>query len=289
MVAFTGSLGGGRALFDAASSRPDPIPVYAEMGSINPVFILPDAAAARPEEIAEGFVRSLNTGVGQFCTNPGMALAVEGPAFDRLLAAVCKHASRVPPAAMLHAGIQKAYDRGTERLSAIPGVKLAGTGQMAGRAGTAVCRIFTADAGLFLEKPELSEEVFGPATIIYRCKNTARMRDIARGLRGSLTATIHGTELELLKHDDLALLLRRKAGRIVFNGFPTGLEPCPSLHHGGPYPATTHSFFTSVGAAAIYRYARPVCFQGFPEAALPEELREANPLRLRRLVDRKLT
>ncbi|MCX5785161.1 MAG: aldehyde dehydrogenase (NADP(+)) [Elusimicrobia bacterium] len=291
VAAFTGSLRGGRALFDAAAARPDPIPVYAEMGSVNPVFILPGAAATRAEEIADGFVRSLNTGVGQFCTNPGMVLAVDRPAFDKFLAAVCKNASCVPPAPMLHDGIQKAYDRGTERLASIPGVKLAGTA-----AGTplgdgpemAACKIFTADAGLIQKRPELFEEVFGPATVIYRCKNTAQMLDIARGMPGSLTATIHGTERELLKYGELVRVLQRKAGRILFNGYPTGLEPCASLHHGGPYPAATHSFFTSVGTAAIYRYVRPVCFQGFPDAALPEELQEANPRRVRRLVDGEL-
>lgn len=288
-VAFTGSLRGGRALFDAAAARPEPIPVYAEMGSVNPVFILPGAVAARAEEIAAGFVRSLNTGVGQFCTNPGMVLAVAGPAFEKFLSAVCQNASRVPPAPMLHAGIQEAYDRGTARLASIPGVKpagLSGPGEPGGAGPKmAACKIFTADAGLIRRRPELSEEVFGPATVIYRCKNTEQMLDIARGMRGSLTATIHGTERELLKQGGLVRLLQRKAGRILFNGFPTGLEPCASLHHGGPYPATTHSFFTSVGTAAIYRYVRPVCFQGFPDAALPEELREANPRRVRRLAD----
>ena len=287
-VAFTGSLRGGRALFDAAAARPDPIPVYAEMGSVNPVFILPGAAAARAEEIAGGFVRSLNTGVGQFCTNPGMALAVDGPAYRKFLAAVCKNASCVPPTPMLHAGIQKAYDHGTARLSSIPGVELAGAAVNRAGAKMAACKIFTANAGLIQKRPELFEEVFGPATIIYRCKNTAQMLDIARGMPGSLTATIHGTERELLNHGALVRVLERKVGRIVFNGYPTGLEPCASLHHGGPYPAATHSFFTSVGTAAIYRYVRPVCFQDFPDAALPEELREANPRRVRRLVDGEL-
>ncbi|MBI4351614.1 MAG: aldehyde dehydrogenase (NADP(+)), partial [Elusimicrobia bacterium] len=287
-VAFTGSLRGGRALFDAAAARPQPIPVYAEMGSVNPVFILPGAAETRAGEIAEGFVRSLNTGVGQYCTNPGMALAVAGPSFDKFLKAVCGHASSVEPAQMLHAGIQAAYDLGTARLSAIPGVKLAACSPAAPRrAGVkaALCRIFTADAALLLRRPELSEEVFGPCTVIYKCRNTAQMLEIARNMPGSLTATIHGSGRELRAHGPLLRALERKAGRIVFNGFPTGLEPCASLHHGGPYPATTHSFFTSVGTAAIYRYVRPVCFQGFPDAALPEELREANPRGVRRLVD----
>ncbi|HAH32543.1 MAG TPA: aldehyde dehydrogenase (NADP(+)) [Elusimicrobia bacterium] len=288
-VAFTGSLRGGRVLFDAAAARPAPIPVYAEMGSVNPVFILPGAAAERAEEIADGFVRSLNAGVGQFCTNPGMVLAVAGPEFERFLAAICKNAECVPPAAMLHAGIQKAYDCGTERLSSIPGVKLAAISGACAPHGAgpkmAACKIFTADAGLIHKRPELLEEVFGPATVIYRCKNIAQMVDIARCMPGSLTATIHGTERELPAQGRLMRVLERKAGRIVFNGFPTGLEPCASLHHGGPYPASTHSFFTSVGTAAIYRYVRPVCFQGFPDAALPEELRETNPRRIKRLVD----
>ncbi len=288
-VAFTGSLQGGRALFDAAASRPEPIPVYAEMGSVNPVFILPGAAAGRAEEIAEGFVRSLNMGTGQYCTSPGMVLGVAGPALDKFIRAAAARASEVPPASMLHAGIQKAYDRGTERLSSIPGVKLAGAGapQPAGPKA-AVCKIFTADAGLIARRPELYEEVFGPSSIIYRCRSAAQMLEIARSMPGSLTATIHGTEPELLKQGELLRALERKAGRIVFNGFPTGLEPCASLHHGGPYPATTHSFFTSVGTAAIYRYVRPVCFQGFPDSSLPEELREKNPRPVRRLVDGEL-
>ncbi len=289
VVAFTGSLRGGRALFDAAASRPEPIPVYAEMGSVNPVFILPGAAAGRAEEIAEGFVRSLNMGTGQYCTSPGMVLGLAGPALEKFISAVAARAAVVPSASMLHAGIQRAYDSGTERLSSIPGVKLAGAGapQPAGPKA-AVCKIFTADAGLIARRPELYEEVFGPSSIIYRCRNSAQMLEIARTMPGSLTATIHGTEAELLKQGGLLRALERKAGRIVFNGFPTGLEPCASLHHGGPYPATTHSFFTSVGTAAIYRYVRPVCFQGFPDSSLPEELREKNPRRVRRLVDGEL-
>ncbi len=289
VVAFTGSLRGGRALFDAAAARPEPIPVYAEMGSVNPVFILPGAAASRAEEIAEGLVRSLNAGVGQYCTNPGMVLAVGGPSFDKFIAAVCSRARSVPPAPMLHAGIQEAYERGTERLGAIEGVALAAAAPNGCRGpAKAVCKVFTADAGLALKRPELWEEVFGPATIIFRCRDTAQLLELARSMRGSLTATIHGTEKELLEQSALVRALERKAGRLVFNGYPTGLEPCASLHHGGPYPATTHSFFTSVGTAAIYRYVRPVCYQGFPDAALPEELREGNPRLVRRLVDGSL-
>ncbi len=285
-VAFTGSLVGGRALADAAAARPVPIPVYAEMGSVNPVFLLPGALNSRPEEIAEGLARSLNTGVGQYCTNPGMVIAADCPGYARFLAALCARARAVPAAPMLHAGIQAAYDRGTARLAAIPNVRLAAAAPE-GEAGPkkAVCRIFTADVSLIDRRPELGEEVFGPATVVYRCRSEAAMLKAADGMRGSLTATVHAIPGELRRCAPLLRALRRKAGRIVCNGYPTGLEPCPSLHHGGPYPATTHSFFTSVGTAAIYRYVRPVCFQGFEAPGLPEELQEANPRGIRRLVD----
>ncbi|MDA8129945.1 MAG: aldehyde dehydrogenase (NADP(+)) [Elusimicrobia bacterium] len=285
-VAFTGSLAGGRALADAAAARPVPIPVYAEMGSVNPVFLLPGALNSRPEEIAEGLSRSLNTGVGQYCTNPGMVIAADCPGFSRFLAALCARARAVPAAPMLHAGIQAAYDRGTARLASIPGVRLAAAAQEGGTGPKkAVCRVFTADVSLISRRPELSEEVFGPATVVYRCRSAAAMLKAADGMKGSLTATVHAATAELRKGSALLLALRRKAGRIVCNGYPTGLEPCHSLHHGGPYPATTHSFFTSVGTAAIYRYVRPVCFQGFDGPGLPEELLEGNPRGIRRLQD----
>ena len=285
-VAFTGSLRGGRALFDAAAARPEPIPVYAEMGSVNPVFILPGAATARAEEIAEGFVRSLNTGVGQFCTNPGMALAVDGPAFDKFLAAVCVNASRVPPAAMLHAGIQKAYDSGTERLSSIPGVELV-CAAAAPRLGDtlpqgvpmAVCKIFTADAGLFLRRPELSEEVFGPATIIYRCKNTAQLLAVARGMSGP-TATIHGTEKELLGRASLWVLERRQAHS--FQRVPTGWSPAPACTTG---PIRDHAQLYQRWDGGHLQVRAAGLFPEFPDAALPGELREANPRKVRRLTD----
>ncbi len=289
-VAFTGSLRGGRALFDAAARRPRPIPVYAEMGSVNPVFLLPGAAAERGETIAEGYIQSVTMGVGQFCTNPGIVLGVADAGLERFLAATSTACGRAAPATMLHAGIHGAFQQGVARLAGIEGVTSAGASATpaAAERREAACQIFAADARLLAERPEFAEEVFGPASIVFRCESVDQMYDYARRLDGNLTATIHGTEQELVEHAGLVRILERKVGRIIFNGFPTGLEICPSMHHGGPYPATTHSHFTSIGQAAIYRFTRPVCYQNFPQAALPAELQDANPRGLRRVVDGEL-
>jgi alpha-ketoglutaric semialdehyde dehydrogenase len=286
-VAFTGSLRGGRALFDAANARPQPIPVYAEMGSVNPVFLLPGAVAERGAQIAEGYIQSVSLGVGQFCTNPGMVLGVADAGFKSFLEATSAAAAKVPPATMLNGGIHSAFEKGVDRLASVPGVEpvAAATSADAAKHQAAV-RIFAADAAL-AGREELRDEVFGPASVVLRCKNVEEMYEVARNLDCHLTATIHGTEAELLEHAALVRILERKVGRLIFNGFPTGLEICPSMHHGGPYPATTHSHFTSIGQAAIYRFTRPICYQGFPESALPPELKDANPREIHRIVDGK--
>ncbi len=290
VVAFTGSLRGGRALMDAAAARPRPIPVYAEMGSVNPVFLLPSALAERGAAIAQGYVQSVALGVGQFCTNPGMVLGVRGESLDKFVDAASAAAAGVAPATMLHTGIHRSYEAGLQKLASIPGVSRAGGSSAAADAAKneAAAAILTADAKLLGEREEFREEVFGPSSIVFRCDDVDEMYEIARGLDCHLTATIHGTAEELVEHAALVRILERKVGRIVFNGFPTGLEICPSMHHGGPYPATSHSGFTSVGQAAIYRFVRPVCYQGFPEAGLPPELQEGNPRGVRRLVDGEL-
>jgi alpha-ketoglutaric semialdehyde dehydrogenase len=290
VVAFTGSLRGGRALMDAAAARPRPIPVYAEMGSVNPVFLLPSALAERGAAIAQGYVQSVALGVGQFCTNPGMVLGLRGEALDKFVDAAGAAAAGVAPATMLHAGIHKSYEAGLQKLASIPGVSRAGGSSATADAARheAATAILTADAKLLGEREEFREEVFGPSSIVFRCDDVAQMYDIARGLDCHLTATIHGTAEDLVEHADLVRILERKVGRIVFNGFPTGLEICPSMHHGGPYPATSHAGFTSVGQAAIYRFVRPVCYQGFPEIGLPPELQDGNPRGLRRFVDGEL-
>jgi alpha-ketoglutaric semialdehyde dehydrogenase len=285
-VAFTGSLRGGRALFDAANARPQPIPVYAEMGSVNPVFLLPGAVGERGAKIAESYIQSVALGVGQFCTNPGMVLGVADAGLKTFLETTAAAAANVAPATMLHGGIYNAFEKGVDRLASCPGVESIAASATAadGSKHQAAVRIFAADASL-ADREELREEVFGPASVVIRCKNVEEMYEIARNLDCHLTATIHGTEAELLEHAALVRILQRKVGRLIFNGFPTGLEICPSMHHGGPYPATTHSHFTSIGQAAIYRFTRPICYQGFPESALPPELKDANPRNLHRVVD----
>jgi alpha-ketoglutaric semialdehyde dehydrogenase len=289
-VAFTGSLRGGRALFDAAARRPRPIPVYAEMGSVNPVFLLPGALAERAPQIAAGYIQSVTMGVGQFCTNPGMVLGVANDGLAKFLDATAAAAASAPPATMLRPGIYAAFEAGRARLASIDGVeRVAASATPADPARhEAAVSIFAADVGLLRDHAEFHEEVFGPASVVFRCERVDEMYDIARRLDCHLSATIHGTDAELVEHAALVRILERKVGRIVFNGFPTGLEVCPSMHHGGPYPATTHSHFTSIGQMAAYRFTRPVCYQGFPEAALPTELKEANPRGMRRLVDGQL-
>jgi len=273
-VAFTGSLQGGRALFDAVNQRKNPVPFYGEMGSLNPVFLLPGALEQRADEIASGYIQSVNLGVGQFCTNPGAVLGVEGDRLDTFLSAVKTAAQEVPPATMLHPGIHKAFEDGQQRITSVDGVKRVGaSGQLpVAKAHQAACNIYESDVSQ-IGRTEVSEEVFGPSSIVFKCQSTDQMVEYARNLDGHLTATIHGTDEDLKNNAALVRILQRKVGRIVFNGFPTGIEVCNAMHHGGPYPATTHSYFTSIGHHSIYRFTKPVCFQGFPDSCLPDQLK----------------
>ncbi len=290
-VAFTGSLRGGRALFDAGVSRPDPIPVYAEMGSTNPVILLPGAMAQRGEQIAGAYINSVTLGVGQFCTNPGMLFALDTPALDGFVGAVGRAARAVAPATMLHAGIARAFSSGVERVEKTPGVAVVGKSDTAPDAGKteAQTAIFMTTGDALDQHPHLSEEVFGPTSTIVRFRDGGELEAAVRKLDGHLTASVHGTAEDLVEHRDLIALLETKVGRIIFNGFGTGIEVCAAMHHGGPYPSTTDGQYTSIGQAAIYRFARPVCYQDFPDAALPDALRDSNPLGIWRLVDSKLT
>jgi len=286
-VAFTGSLRGGRALFDVANARPDPIPVYAELGSANPVFILPQALAERGEQIAQGYVQSTTLGVGQFCTNPGLVLGLRGEPFTRFQGAVAQVAAQVPPATMLHAGIRDAYEKGVEHLAGTPGVSLLAKSSQAvdPHLTQAACVMFRTDVHTFEQQPHLHREVFGPTSLIIEADTAAELERIARNLEGHLTATLHATPQDLKDHANLVRILERKVGRIVINGFPTGVEVTHATHHGGPYPATLDPHWTSIGGASIYRFVRPVCYQGFPDEALPVELREGNPRGIWRMVD----
>jgi NADP-dependent aldehyde dehydrogenase len=268
--AFTGSLRAGRALFDAAARRPVPIPFFAEMGSLNPVFLLEGALSERGDTIADGLSQSVNLGVGQFCTCPGLVAAVESHALERFAAGLRDRFRGGAPGVMLTPAIAHSYREAVERIESIPGVRT-WTSRPAGSMETWPV-LFEAVAATVLEHEELRHEVFGPATVLVRCWSAAEMLELARQLEGSLTATIHGTAQDLRENRPLVSLLTRKAGRLVFNGYPTGVEVCAAMHHGGPYPATTDPRFTSVGAAAIRRFCRPVCFQDFPPEFLPAEL-----------------
>ena len=283
-VGFTGSYRGGKALFDAANQRPRPIPVYAEMGSTNPVFILPEALRERGAAIAEGLTQSVTLGVGQFCTNPGLVfLAPEAAAAGTFRDAVARQFAAVEADTMLNDGIAVAYAAGVERLQSELTLLAKGRERDTGYAGTAY--VFHAPARRFLENERLEEEVFGPATITLTAETREELLDGARRLGGHLTATVFGTEADLRDHADLLAILAQKAGRVIVNNFPTGVEVGHAMVHGGPFPATTDSRSTSVGTRAIARFARPVCYQNFPDWLLPAALQEANPLGIRRLVD----
>ena len=287
-VGFTGSLRAGRGLFDAAASRPEPIPVYAEMGSVNPVFVLPGALAERAASIAEGLKDSVTLGVGQFCTNPGLTIGLGDTRFDTFVDQLDALISKAPPGTMLTPAICRAFEAGVLRLTGIDGVST--TRSMATvQEWQALPSLFVTEAAVFLRHPQICDEVFGPSTVVVRCGSRAELEAIARRLDGQLTATIHGTPGDLEEYASLVSILEHKAGRLIVNSFPTGVEVCASMQHGGPYPATTDSRSTSVGTAAINRFARPVAYQNFPQSLLPAELQDANPRGIWRLLDGELT
>jgi 2,5-dioxopentanoate dehydrogenase len=283
-VGFTGSLKAGRALFNAAAARRNPIPVLAEMGSVNPVFLLPGALAERGEQIAQGLKQSVTLGVGQFCTKPGVVVGIKHDATRRFVATASELMKTASPGAMLHAGIHTAYLEGVKQTSGIPGVAVASATQSPS-GQQVIPTLFTTDGNTFLAHERLGEELFGPSAVFVTASSREQLMQIARELEGHLTATIHGTADDLRDFADLVDVLQQNVGRLIFNGFPTGVEVCPSMQHGGPYPATTDARTTSVGTAAIERFVRPICFQNFPQDVLPPELRDDNPLKIWRLVD----
>ena len=287
-VGFTGSRTGGRALMDAAASRPDPIPVFAEMSSTNPVFILPGALREKSDAIASGLHASVTIGAGQFCTKPGMVFLPKGESDESFIANLQKLVSESKQFNLLTAGIRSAYQSSVARRKK-EGVKLSAERSANGPEIGVNPTVFETDVHSFLENPELAAEVFGPATLLVRHSSRAELLQVASRLEGHLTATIHGTEEDLREFGDLLEILKTKVGRIVFNGFPTGVEVSHAMVHGGPYPATSDGRSTSVGSQAIFRFCRPVCYQGLPQGALPDELKDSNPLRIWRMVDGKMT
>jgi NADP-dependent aldehyde dehydrogenase len=286
-VGFTGSRRGGRALMDAAAARPEPIPVFAEMGSINPVFVLAEALAQRAEPIATGLHGSVTMGVGQFCTSPGLVFVESSRGATEFLAKLQDLMAHSPAGTMLTAGLCSAYQHGVETISKVPGVKtLAGTNGDSGPGKAQVnAALFVTDAETFLNSESLMNEVFGPSTLVVECATHAQMVAAAERLEGQLTATIFATTAEWAANNELIDVLQTKAGRILFNGYPTGVEVAHAMTHGGPYPATADGRSSSVGTRAIERFLRPVTFQNFPDEALPEELQESNPFRILRLQD----
>lgn len=287
-VGFTGSLQGGRAIFDAASARPDPIPVFAEMGSINPVFALPGTLGDRAEEIADGLSKSVTMGVGQFCTNPGVVVTLVGDDSTRLAQRLGELLDEAPTGITLHAGIAQSYARAIEERRNIPGLSVRAR-EEAPADSRAVPTLLTTTADVFLANEELREEVFGPCTVIVQCESSDQMLEVAKQLDGQLTTSVMATADDLEAFGELVSTLEEKVGRLIFNGYPTGLEVCPSTHHGGPYPATTDSRTTSVGSAAISRFLRPICYQDAPSELLPVELADGNPDGILRLVDGEWT
>lgn len=284
-VGFTGSRAGGRALMDIAAARDQPIPVYAEMSSINPVFILPGALASRGKAIAAGLQGSVTLGVGQFCTNPGLVMLGQEPDATEFIGELTTLMNQSPEAPMLTGGICKAYREGVARHAGNPRVRQLAAAAVTADACTGAAAVFETDGAAFLEDAELAEEVFGPATLLVRYADRKQLLKIAHALEGQLTVTIHGTEADLADYADLIQVLETKTGRLLFNGFPTGVEVCHAMVHGGPYPATSDGRSTSVGTQAVFRFCRPVCYQNWPQSALPDALKDDNPLRISRLVD----
>jgi alpha-ketoglutaric semialdehyde dehydrogenase len=285
-VGFTGSRSGGLALMAAAAARPVPIPVYAEMSSINPVFLLPGALAADPVGLAQAYVESLTVGVGQLCTNPGLVFAVDGPELEAFLAAVAEKVPGCPALPMLNPGIHSAYLEGVSRLQRLDTVSEVGTGAEDDEiAAAGQAHVFTATASDFAAEPTMQEEVFGASSLVVRVPDAGSMAGAASGLEGQLTATVHATAAD---HDAAAALLpvlEDTVGRIIFNGWPTGVEVSHAMVHGGPFPATSDGRSTSVGTLAIERFLRPVAYQDVPEALLPPALDTHNSLGLLRMVD----
>ncbi|QNH01194.1 aldehyde dehydrogenase (NADP(+)) [Pseudomonas sediminis] len=283
-VGFTGSLKGGRALCDMAAARPQPIPVFAEMSSVNPVIVLPGALKARGATVAKELAGSVVLGCGQFCTNPGLVIGIRSAEFSDFVAGLADAIGAQPAQTMLNAGTLRSYANGVAQLSGHAKVsRLAGNEQDGNQAQP---QLFKADVSMLLEGDHLlQEEVFGPTTIVVEVADSAELTRALQSMHGQLTATLIAEREDLSAFRDLLPLLEVKAGRVLLNGYPTGVEVCDSMVHGGPYPATSDARGTSVGTLAIHRFLRPVCYQNYPDEVLPEALQNANPLGIQRLVD----
>jgi 2,5-dioxopentanoate dehydrogenase len=286
-VGFTGSRGGGLALVRIAAEREEPIPVYAEMSSINPVVLFPAALAARGEALGKEFVASLTMGAGQFCTNPGLVLAIDGPDLDAFIASAATAMTDAAPATMLTPGIHASFEQGVDALAGHDAVKTVARGKVGDGVNQAVGAIFDTTAEAFLADRALSHEVFGSSSVVVRCRDMAEIARVIAGLEGQLTATLQMDAADEADAARLVPVIARRVGRILANGWPTGVEVAPAMVHGGPFPATSDGRTTSVGTLAIARYLRPVCFQNLAPALLPAALDDANPWGIARRLDGK--
>ncbi|PCH77184.1 MAG: aldehyde dehydrogenase (NADP(+)) [Flavobacteriaceae bacterium] len=284
-VAFTGSLKGGKALFDLANKRPEPIPVFAEMGSLNPVVLLPEILEEKAEELGTNYANSIMMGSGQFCTNPGLLIGIKSPGLERFIISLGTAISQQEPQCMLHPVIASNYNNLSDQMQQESHINTVGQYDKSVAENHSRARITSISAQEFISNPTLHQEVFGPYSLIITCENKQQLQEVVSSLEGQLTATIMGTNTEVTTYKNTIDTLTEKVGRILFNGVPTGVEVCPSMHHGGPFPASTDGRFTSVGTGAIKRFVRPVCFQNWPSSLLPQELQNNNSIGLFRYIN----
>lgn len=289
-VGFTGSLYGGRALFDLANQRPEPIPVFAEMGSSNPVVLMPQKLEREGLEIAHRYVQSITAGMGQFCTNPGLLIGIQGEGLTIFVKELATKITAVAPAAMLNAGIYQNYEGKRTVITSQEGVHIEGESQIA-KSGIiqAIPTFASADAKTFLSNPTLHQEVFGPFSLLVKCRDMQELQEVLDYLEGQISCTIMATDEELAENPAIIQRLREISGRLVFNGVPTGVEVGYAMQHGGPYPASTDARFGAVGQDSIKRFVRPATYQNCPDFLLPDELKNSNPLGIWRTVDNQLT
>jgi NADP-dependent aldehyde dehydrogenase len=285
-VGFTGSFMGGRALYDYAHERKTPIPVFSEMGSVNPAILFPGKLREEADLFAKSFASSITTGMGQFCTKPGLLFLLEDEASDEFHELLQRYVNEAAPARMLHQGIYTSFTKNAKKALSVAGIDME---EAEGREEVARPAIASVTGAIFLNNPVLHEEVFGPFSLLVKCQDIEELNKAWRAISGQLTTSIIGTEEDFKKHRSLIDEATQIAGRIVFNGVPTGVEVCASMVHGGPYPATTDSRFTAVGINAVRRWVRPVCYQNCPDFLLPDALKKSNPLKISRLVNNAWT
>ena len=287
-VGFTGSLAGGRQLFDWGNQRKVPIPVFAEMGSVNPVFLLPEKLKMDYNEIADMYASSITLSVGQFCTNPGLIIGIESDELNKFVSALAQKIKKISPAPMLHPGIAKAFNEKKQKALEQSGVEKVSVSETIAKENEGTPSIATTTAQNFLQNPLLHQEVFGPYSLIVQCENNDEILAVAKAMEGQLTVTLMATIDDITENESLVEAIKNICGRLIYNGVPTGMEVCLSMQHGGPYPATTDSRFTAVGADGIKRFARPLAFQNWPNELLPDELKDENPLKLWRTINSEI-